>query len=35
MAKTVHVKEHDRKPPKRKEKKEFKNADKFDKKYLK
>lgn len=35
MAKIVHVKGYDRNPPKRKEKKEFKNADKFDKKYLK
>jgi len=35
MAKKVHVKGYDRNTPKRKEKKEFRNADKFDKKYLK
>ena len=35
MTKKVHVKGYDRNPPKRKEKKEFRNADKFDKKYLK
>lgn len=35
MANKVHVKAYDRKPPKRKEKKEFKHAEKFDKKYVK